>query len=81
MRVHCRLDGLAPELDSYIIRHELALARILEEGFADFCARINRAENIATGAMIKAGNRAERFPLCSLAAARSAKEDERVIFH
>src|SRR5205807_9387428 len=81
MSVHRRLDGLPPELDRNFIRHELTLARVFQEGFADFCARIYRAENIAAGAMIKTGNRAERFPLCSLAAARGAEQNERVVSH
>ena len=81
MRVHRRLDRLPPELDRNLIRHELTFARVFQEGFADFCARIDRAENIAAGAMIKARDRAERFPLGAFAAARGAEQNERVVSH
>src|SRR5947207_11184825 len=77
-RCHNRLP---PELDCDLVWHELALAGVIEEGFAHFRAGIDRAEYIATGAMIEARDRTERFTLRPFAAARRAKEDKRVVPH
>src|SRR5215471_11343305 len=81
MRFNGRVDRLPPELDGDIVRHELSLARIFQERLADFGARVDRAEHIAAGAMIKARDRAERFALRAFAAARRTKEDECVVSH
>src|SRR5205823_14334565 len=64
-----------------VIRDELAFARVCKECFADLCARVDGAEYIATSAMIKTRDRAERFALGAFAAARRAKKDEGVVSH
>src|SRR5437773_1304873 len=79
--VDCRVDRLSPQLNRDLVRHELAFAGIFKKGLADFCARVDRAEYIAAGAMIKARNRAEGFSLRALAASRRAKKDKRVVLH
>src|SRR6266513_2085119 len=76
-----RVNRLPPELDCDLVWHELAFARVIEEGFTHFRAGIDRAKYIATGAMIEARDRTERFTLRPFAAARRAKEDKRVVPH
>jgi hypothetical protein len=81
VRLYGRVDCLSPELDRDIIRHELAFARVIQKRFTDLGARVDGAEYVAAGAVIKAWNRAKGFALRSFAAARRAKEDERVVSH
>src|SRR5438094_3140430 len=79
VRFYCRIDCLSPKLHRDIVRNELAFTRIFEEGFADFCTRVDGTEYVATGAMIVTWNRAECFALCAFAAARRAKKNEGAI--
>jgi hypothetical protein len=79
--LHCRIDRLPPELNCDLIRHELALAGVLKEGFANLRARVDGTKYIAAGAMIKARDCAERFALRPFAAARRAKEDKSIVSH
>jgi len=62
-------------------RHELSLAGIFQESLAEIGADIDRAEDIAASAMIKAGDGAENFALSTFAGARRAKKKERFINH
>src|SRR5262249_29259936 len=55
--------------------------RVFEECLADLCPRVDGAEYVATGAMIVTRDRAERFALSALAAARRAEKDKRVVSH
>src|ERR1041385_8222506 len=75
------IDCFLPELDRDLVRHELPFAGVIEECFADFAACVNGAKHVATSGMIKAGDRAERFALCALAAARCAEKNKGVVFH
>src|SRR5207245_10180792 len=59
VRFYRRVDRLSPKLHRDIIWHQPAFARILKEGFADFSARVDGAEYIATSAMIVTRDRAE----------------------
>src|SRR4249920_1548661 len=79
--VHGRINGLPPQLHRDIVRNELAFARILKEGFAYFCARVDGAEYVATSAMIVTRDRAEGFALRAFATARRAKKQKSVVFH
>ena len=81
MRVYGRIDRFPPKLHCDIVRNELAFARILKEGFADLCARVDGAEYVATSAMIVTRDRAEGFALRAFAAAWRAKKDIRVVPH
>src|SRR5438105_14924606 len=81
MCVHCGMDRLFPKFDRDVVWDELAFARIFEERFANFRARINGAEHIATRAMKKTRDGAEGFALCAFATAGRAEEDERPVFH
>src|SRR4029453_5473171 len=81
MSIYRRIDRLSPKFHGDIVRNELAFARILKEGFADFCARCDRAEYVATCAMIVARDRAEGFALRAFAAARRAKQEKSLVFH
>src|SRR5207244_7035643 len=74
VRFYRRVDRLSPKLHRDIIWHQPAFARILKEGFADFSARVDGAEYIATSAMIVTRDRAKRLALGALAAARRAKK-------
>ena len=81
VRFYRRVDRLSPKLHRDIIWHQPAFARILKEGFADFSARVDGAEYIATSAMIVTRDRAKRLALGALAAARRAKKKKGVISH
>ena len=81
VRLYRRIDRLSPKLDCDLVRHELASARVFKERFAYLRARVDRAEYIAAGAMIKARDRAQCLALRTFAAAGRAKEDKRVISH
>src|SRR5215468_489646 len=81
VRVYCRVDRLSPKLHCDIVRNELALARILKESLADFCACVDGAEYVATSTMIITRDRAEGFALCAFAAARRAKKEKGLISH
>src|SRR5215831_18826439 len=81
VRFHRRIYCLSPQFHCDVVRNELALARVFEESFADLCSRVDRAKYVATGAMIKARNRPERFALRALAAAWCAKKDKGVVSH
>src|SRR5262249_21968037 len=81
MSFYSCIDRLSPKLHCDVVRNQLPLARIFEEGFADFCARVDGTEYVAAGAMIVTRNRAERFALCAFAAARRAKKNEGVVSH
>ena len=61
-----RINLRLPKLDCDLIRDEFAFAGVIEKGASDFGARIDRAKDIAAGAMKKAGNRAERAALVPL---------------
>ena len=80
VRVDRGVDRLFPELDRDVVRNELAFARVFEKRLADLGARVDRAENVAAGAMIEARDRAERFALGAFAAARGAEKNKRVVF-
>jgi hypothetical protein len=69
-----RVDLRRPEADADVVWDELALARIMKEGFAEVGTHIDRAKDIAAGAMIKAGDGAENFALGSFAGSRSTEE-------
>src|SRR5205823_9204807 len=77
---HC-LARLPPELDCDLVWHELAFARVIEEGFAHFRAGIDRAKYIATGVMIEARDRTERLTLRLFVTARRAIAVKRVVLH
>src|SRR3954452_14187997 len=81
VRVYRRIDRFAPKLYGDVIRHELAFARILKKGFADFCTRVDGAEYVTTSAMIITGDRSERFALRAFAAARCTKKKKGVVPH
>ena len=81
MGFHSRIDCLSPELHGDIVRDELAFARVFKERFADFRTGVDGAKYIATRAMVKAWDRAERLALCTFAAARRAKKDEGIVSH
>ena len=81
MGFHSRIDCLSPKLHGDIVRDELAFARVFKERFADFRTGVDGAKYIATRAMIKAWDRAERLALCTFAAARRAKKDEGIVSH
>src|SRR5678816_1266256 len=81
VRVYSRVDRLPPKLHCDIVRNELAFARILKEGFADLCARVDGAEYVATSAMIVTRDRAEGFALRAFAAARRAKKEKGLVSH
>jgi hypothetical protein len=79
--LHHFVDLRRPEADADVVRHELAFARIVKEGLAEFGPHIYRAKDIAAGAMIKAGDGAENFALGSFAGSRSAEEKEGFVNH
>src|SRR5205807_9966517 len=62
-------------------RDQPSLNRVFEKCFADLCTRVDGAEYVTTGAMIKAWDGAKRFALGAFAAARRAKKDKRVVSH
>src|SRR5438034_10073002 len=75
------LNRLPPQLDCDLVWHELAFALVIEEGFTQFRSGIDRAKYIATGAMLEARDRTERFTLRPFAAARRAKGHKRGVPH
>src|SRR3954469_19396695 len=75
VRVYGRIDLRFPKLDGYFIRHELALARILEEGGADLRPSIDRPKHISAGAVKKARDASEGVALGAFAAARGAEKE------
>src|SRR5262249_33427699 len=79
--IYRRIDRLSPKLHCDIVGHELAFTRILKEGFADFCARVDGAEYITASTMIITRDRAERLALGAFAATRRAKKEKGVISH
>src|SRR5262249_5378372 len=81
MRIYGRVDCRPPKLHRDFVWNELAFARIVKEGFANLCASVDRAEYIATGAMIVTRDRAEGFALRAFTAAGRAKKEEGVISH
>src|SRR5438552_8105155 len=81
VRLHRRIDRLPPEFNGDLIRNELTLARVFKEGFANLGTRVDGAEHVAAGAVIKARDCAQRFALRPFSAARRTKQDERVISH
>jgi len=81
VRLHRGIDRRSPELDRDLIGHELTLAGVFKEGFANLRAGVDGAKYIAAGAMIKARDCAQRFALRPFAAARRAKEDKGIVSH
>ena len=79
--LHHLVDLCRPEADADVVRHELAFARIGKKGLAELGAHIDRAKDIAAGAMIKAGDGAENFALSSFAGSRRAEEKKGFVNH
>ena len=77
MRLHRGTNRRSPELDRDLIGHQLALAGVFKEGFANLRPGVDGTKHIAAGAMKKAWDCAQRFALRPFAAPRRAKEDER----
>src|SRR5207247_9631081 len=68
------LNRLPPELDCDLVWHELAFARVIEPRCPHFPAGIHRPTYIATGPIIAARGRPERFPVRPSASTTRAKE-------
>ena len=65
VRLHRRVDRLSPKLHCDFVRNELAFARVFQEGFADFRARVDGAKDVAASAMIvSAGSYRAFCPAC-----------------
>src|SRR5437868_11006964 len=75
------INRFLPKLDRNLVGNELAFTRVLEEGFAYGCPGIDRAKDIAAGAVEKARDTAQSFALCAFAASGRTEEDERLVFH
>ena len=75
------IDPRLPELDRDFIGHEFAFARVFEKSAADLGARIDRAKDIAAGAMKEARDGAERAALSAFAAAGRAEKEIGGVFH
>ena len=65
-----------PQLDGQFIRHQIAAAGIMDEALADGGAGVERAEDIAAGAVEEARDGPEDFPLGALARTRRAEDQE-----
>ena len=74
-------DVLLPQADGEFIRHQLAAAGVFPEDPAHLALQIERAEDIAAGAVIKAGDGAEDLALSAFAGARGAEEEDGFIAH
>ena len=77
VRIDCGVDPGLPKLDRDIVRHEFAAAGIFKKGAADLGARVERAKDVATGAMKKARDGAERTTLGAFAAAGRRRKEGR----
>src|SRR4030095_8615678 len=70
-----------PKLNRQVVRHELAAGRVIDELLPERCTGIQSPENIAARAMKEPRNRPQDLSLSALAAARSAENEDRAIFH
>jgi hypothetical protein len=80
-RTHHAVDLRGPESDADVVGHELASAGVFDKSLAEGRSYIHGAENVATGAVIKTGNRSNDFALGSFARPRCAEEKEGFVDH
>ena len=71
----------APQRDGRLVRHEMALAGILDERAPDGVVDAQVAERVAAREVKQVGNRAQDFPLRALAGAGRAEEQDGAVFH
>ena len=74
MAIDRGVDSRLPELDRDFVRNELAFAGVFQKSAADLGARVDRAKDVAAGAMKKARDAAESFALRAFAAPGRAEE-------
>src|ERR1017187_3494804 len=74
------VDIPPPQTHREIVRHQLPLARVLEEDLPNLSAKIDRAKDVATCEVTKARQHAEQFTLGALAAAGRTKQKNRFNF-
>jgi hypothetical protein len=75
------LDVFTPESDGELVRHEPALAGVLEESAAEFGFGLEPAEDFATGAVVVTGNGAEDLALGALAGAWGTEQQDGAVPH
>jgi hypothetical protein len=78
--VDIRLDPVVelglPQIDCELVGHQFPLAGVVDEALPQFRASVERSEDVATGAVIKARHGSQDLPLGSLTCARCSDEED-----